>query len=55
YRTKQAAGEVVFSTKEMDDSIGVIQDAGDMGAKLADLIMEVKQVFKKSFLQKVEW
>ena len=54
YREKQAAGEVVFSEKEMALSIEAVNGAGDLGGKLADLIMEVKNVFQGSYLQKVE-
>ena len=54
YYEKQDAGEVVFSTKEMELSIKAVKISGDQGSHLADLIMEVKNIFKGSFLSEVE-
>lgn len=54
YREKQQAGEVVFSKKEMADCVAAVDAAGDQGEKLADLIMEAKNVFPGSHFKFVE-
>lgn len=53
YHQKQDAGEVVMDLKEMALSKQAIGMAGDLGQEMADCIMEVKQLFKGSFLMEV--
>lgn len=55
YREKRALGEVVFSEKEMADAIKFIKSADEQHQEhVADLIMEVKNVFPGSYISKVE-
>lgn len=54
YREKRDAGEIVFSEREMEQSCKFIARAGDQKEQIAALLMDIKDIFRGSYLERVE-